>query len=195
MTISTPNNRHDADARETLNYIRRTMESASTYTAVSGWGLVVSGAVGLLATWLAWFRGVPADLHIWIPAAMVSVMAASVANAMKARRIDVPVWSGVLRRVSWVVVPMLVAGALLTFALEEGNASQLVPGMWLALYGAGVTAGGTFSVRTIRYMGVAFLCLGAVALIRPDLGLVMLGVGFGGLHIGAGLDIMRRHGG
>ena len=193
MTTSTPNNQHDA--KETLDYIRRTMESASTYTAVSGWGLMVSGAVGLLATWLAWFRGVPADLRIWIPAAMISVAAASVANAMKARQINVPVWSGVLRRVFWVVVPVLVAGALLTFALETNETSQLLPGMWLALYGAGVAAGGTFSVRAIRWMGVVFRVLGAIALARPDLGLVMLGVGFGGLHIGAGLDITWRHGG
>jgi len=119
VTTSTPNSQQDA--KDTLDYIRRTMESASTYTAVSGWGLVVSGAVGLLATWLAWMRGVPADLQIWIPAAIISVAAASVANALKARQIDVPVWSGVLRRVFWVVVPVLVAGALLTFALETND--------------------------------------------------------------------------
>jgi len=193
VAISTPDGQYDA--KETLDYIRRTMESASTYTAVSGWGLVVSGAVGLLATWLAWLRGVPADLVVWIPAAVISVVAASIANALKARQIDVPVWSGVLRRVFWVVVPVLVAGALLTFALENNDASQLLPGMWLALYGAGVAAGGTFSVRAIRWMGVAFLALGALALAQPNLGLAMLGVGFGGLHIGAGLDITWRHGG
>ena len=193
MTTSSANNQQDA--KETLDYIRRTMESASTYTAVSGWGLMVSGAVGILATGLAWLRGVPADLRIWIPAAVVSVVAASIANAMKAKKIDVPVWSGVLRRVFWVVVPVLVAGALLTFALRANNASQLLPGTWLALYGAGVAAGGTFSVRAIRWMGVVFLALGALALAQPEFGLIMLGIGFGGLHIGAGLDITWRHGG
>lgn len=193
MTTSTPDSQHDA--KETLDYIRRTMESASTYTAVSGWGLVVSGAIGLLATWLAWLRDVPADLRIWIPAAMISVVAASLANAMKARQIDVPVWSGVLRRVFWVVIPILVAGAFLTFALENNDAPQLLPGTWLALYGAGVAAGGTFSVRAIRWMGAVCLALGAIALVQPDFGLVMLGVGFGGLHIATGLDITWRHGG
>jgi len=193
VTISQTDNPHDA--KETLDYSRRTMESASTYTAVSGWGLMVSGAVGLLATWLAWIRGIPADLSIWIPAAAISVLAASLANAWKARRIGEPVWSGVLRRVFWVVIPVLVAGALLTYALSHHDAPQLLPGMWLALYGAGVTPAGTFSVRAIRWMGVIFLALGAVALARPDYGLVMLGLGFGGLHIAAGVDISWRHGG
>jgi len=193
VTTPTPNSQNDA--KETLDYIRRTMETASTYTAVSGWGLVISGVVGIVATWLAWLRGIPADLRVWIPAAIVSVAAASVANAMKAKKIDVPVWSGVLRRVFWVVIPVLVAGALLTFALEASGAAQLLPGTWLALYGACVAAAGTFSVRAIRWMGVVFLALGAIALVRPEAGLLMLGIGFGGLHIGAGLDITWRHGG
>lgn len=193
MATSTDSNQ--TDPKETLDYIRRTMESASTYTAVSGWGLIASGLAGLIACWIAWLREVPADLRIWIPAAVFSVAAASLANAIKARRIAVPVWSGVLRRVFWVVVPVLVAGALLTFALVDQGAMQLLPGTWLALYGAGVAAGGTFSVRAIRWMGVLFLVFGAVALAWPQYGLIMLGVGFGGLHIAAGLDIMWRHGG
>lgn len=193
MTTSPPQDQQDA--RETLDYIRRTMETASTYTAVSGWGLIISGAVGLLATWIAWVRQIPADLVVWVPAAIVSVAAASIANAVKARQTGEPIWSGVLRRVFWVVIPVLVAGALLTLALETNNATHLLPGTWLAMYGAGVAAGGTFSVRAIRWMGVVFLGLGAVALFEPAFGLVMLGVGFGGLHIGAGLDITWRHGG
>lgn len=193
--MATSTQSDQTDPKETLDYIRRTMESASTYTAVSGWGLIASGIAGSIACWIAWLRDVPADLRIWIPAAVFSVAAASLANAMKARRIAVPVWSGVLRRVFWVVVPVLVAGALLTFALEEQGGTQLLPGTWLALYGAGVSAGATFSVRAFRWMGVLFLVFGAVALAWPQYGLVMLGVGFGGLHITAGLDIMWRHGG
>ena len=37
--------------------------------------------------------------------------------------------------------------------------------------------------------------LARLSLAQPELGLVMLGIGFGGLHIGAGLDITWRHGG
>ncbi len=171
------------------------MESASTFTPVSGWGLVACGAIGLVAAWLAWAGQVDADLRVWIPAAALSVILASFANAQKARRLNVPVWSGAFRRMVWVMTPPILAGAMLTFALAGSDAHELIPGIWLALYGAGVAAGAIFSVRAIRWMGIAFLALGAVALFVPASGLAALALGFGGLHIVIGLDIVWRHGG
>jgi hypothetical protein len=193
--VTIPTAQDQQDPKETLAYIRRTMESASTFTAVSGWGLVASGVVALIAAWLARASGSAADLRVWIPAAAVSVLIASAANMLKARASDVPIWSGVMRKIVWVMAPALLAGAMLTFALEGNEASQLLPGTWLALYGAAVTAGGTLSIRAIRWMGIGFLAVGAVALYSPDLGLAMLAVGFGGMHLGIGLDIVWRHGG
>lgn len=194
MTIPTREEAKE-QAQETLAFIRRTMESASTFTAVSGWGLVAVGAVGMLAAWAAWTVGVPADLRIWVAAALVSVVVAMVSNAVKAKREALPLWTGALRKMVWVMAPSLVAGALLTYALVDQGATRLIPGTWLALYGAGVTAGGTFSVRAIRWMGVMFVILGAVALIQPTWGLLLLAAGFGGLHVAVGLDIVWRHGG
>lgn len=193
MTIPTKQDRDSA--RETLAYIRRTMESASTFTAVSGWGLVGVGAVGLVAAWVAGRGNDPTDLRVWLPAAFASIVIAVVSNIAKAKRTDVPIWSGALRRLVWVMVPTLAAGAMLTIVLAGDGVTYLLPGMWLALYGAGVTAGGELSVRGIRWMGVSFLVLGAAALLRPDLGLAIMAVGFGGLHLLVGLDIVWRHGG
>jgi len=182
-------------AKETLAYIRRTMESASSFTAVSGWGLVGVGVVGLVAAWVASRGGNPAALEVWVPAAVVSVVIAVVSNIGKARRTEVPIWSGAMRRLVWVMAPALAAGAMMTVVLARDGVSYLLPGMWLALYGAGVAAGGEISIRSIRWMGVSFLALGAAALLRPDLGLAIMAAGFGGLHILVGLDIVWRHGG
>lgn len=193
MTIET---QHDQQhAREDLAFIRRMMESAATFTPVSGWGMIVVGVVGLIAATLAWSEGIPADLRVWIPAALVSITIAAATTAVKARSQQVPLWTGAFRKMAWVMTPTLVAGALLTLALTQQGTTVLLPGMWLALYGAGVSAGGSFTVRAMRWMGVIFLGLGAVALLRPDLGLALLGAGFGGLHIAVGIDLVWRHGG
>jgi hypothetical protein len=193
VTIPTQHDREHA--KETLDYIRRTMESATSFTAVSGWGLVTVGCVGLVASALAWSGGRDADLRIWLPTAFMSVVIATVSNIAKAQRTDVPIWSGAIRRLVWVMAPALAAGGVLTLALARDGATQLLPGMWLALYGAGVTAGAEFSIRAIRWMGISFLLLGAAGLLRPDWGLPLLAAGFGGLHFVIGLNIVVRHGG
>ncbi len=128
------------------------------------------------------------------PGRVVAVAVSAVANVAKARRLEVPLWTGSLRKMVWGLAPALAAGAFLTQALTVQEAPNLLPGTWLALYGAGVTASGTFSVQAVRWMGLAMLALGSLALLRADLGLVLLAVGFGGFHVAFGLYIAHRHG-
>ena len=193
MTLPT----HDehAHAKETLDYIRKTMESASSFTAVAGSGMIGVGLIGLVASGVATRIGNPVDLRVWVPAAMLSIAVAAYANARKARRMEVPLWSGAFRKTVWVMAPVLVVGAILTFALWRQGAVALVPGTWLALYGAGVTAGGTLSVRAVRGMGIVLTGLGAVALLQPQWGAPLLAAGFGVMHLVFGLLLLRRHGG
>src|SRR5690348_318299 len=182
-------------AKQTLAYIRQTMESSTTFTAVSGWGLVAVGVLGLVAPWLALQRGEPAALTVWLPTAILSVIVSMLFNAQKAKKLSVPLWSGSLRKVAWVMAPALVAGAMLTWALWLEHSRTLMPGVWLSLYGAGVTAGGTFSVRAIRWMGMLDLALGAAVLIMPEYAVWLLALGFGVLHIACGLYVVEKHGG
>jgi hypothetical protein len=68
--------------------------------------------------------------------------------------------------------------------------------MWLSLYGTGIVTGGLFSVPVVPVMGLCFLLLGAVGLYGPaGWGDALMGLGFGGLHLGFGLAIARRYGG
>ena len=182
-------------AKETLAYIRQTMESASTFTAVSGWGMMAVGAIGLIAAGLVWRMGTPTDLSVWLSAAVLSIVTAGISTATKSRILNAPLWSGALRKIVWVMAPALTAGAVLTYTLAMEGDRHLLPGTWLALYGAGVTAGGVFSVRALRGMGLLFLALGVIALLAPRVGLPFLAIGFGGLHLGFGAHIVKRHGG
>lgn len=193
MTIPTQEERDHA--KETLAYIRQTMESASTFTAVSGWGMAAVGVLGLVASGIASQLGEPASLRVWIPTAILAITVAGFSNAAKARRMEVPLWSGSLRKLAWVMAPMLVAGAVMTHALASADQAALLPGTWLALYGAGVTAGGTLSVRAIRGMGLLLLAFGAAALLRPLWGAPLMAAGFGAVHIVFGIVVIRRYGG
>jgi hypothetical protein len=84
---------------------------------------------------------------------------------------------------------------MLTWALADAGQMALIPGTWLALYGAGVTAGGTLSVRAIRTMGIVVLVLGGLAFVRPEWNAILLATGFGLVHVVFGARLVMKHGG
>jgi hypothetical protein len=62
--------------------------------------------------------------------------------------------------------------------------------------GTAVVTGGSFSVRVVPLMGYCFMVLGCVALALPlSWAWLLLGAGFGGLHIIFGYLIASKHGG
>lgn len=182
---------------DNLRYIRETMESASSFTAVSGWGEVVIGVTALAAAWLAALQpSAEAWLAVWLAEAGLSVAIASGAMALKARRAATPLLSGPGRKFALSFAPPMVVGAMLTAVLFRAGLVELLPGTWLALYGTAVMAGGAYSVRSVIVMGACFLALGAAALFAPAAwGGAFMAAGFGGLHLAFGAVIARRHGG
>jgi hypothetical protein len=184
-------------AMEDLRFIRRTMERAGSFTAVPGWGGVAIGVTGVAAAALAAGQPTPGRwLAVWLVTAAVATLIALGTIALKARRARVPLSTGPGRKFLLSFLPPVGAAAALTAALVAHGATSLLPGLWLVSYGAAVVTAGTFSVRAIPLMGVAFMAVGAAALATPAAwGDAWLAAGFGGLHIGFGLLIARRHGG
>lgn len=187
---------HD-HALEQLAFIRSTMERAGSFTAVPGLGGIAMGASALAAAWFA--RRQPDNatwLTVWCVEGIVAVAIGALAMAHKANCSGVALSSEPARKFALGFLPPLFAGALLTVPLFQAGMTGLIAAVWLLLYGAAVIAAGTFSVRIVPAMGVAFLALGAVALAGPAaLRDLYLAAGFGGLHIVFGLWIWRRYGG
>ncbi len=182
---------------DNLRYIRETMERASAFTGISGWGQVAIGVTALAAAFLGAQQGsVKAWLTVWIAAALFSLLLAGWSMDRKARATRVPLFSGPARKVAFSLSPPLVAGAMLTAMLYRTNLVHAIPGTWLLLYGTGVVTGGMFSVSLVPVMGLCFMALGAAALFAPAfMGDWFLALGFGVLHIAFGVVIARRYGG
>jgi hypothetical protein len=184
-------------AMDNLRFIRETMERAGSFTAVSGWGAVVIGVTGVLASWLASRQASPnVWLATWSSAAAISILIGVLTTAMKARSARMPMLSGPGRKFALSLAPPLFAGAVLTVVLFRGEMVGLLPGMWMLLYGAGIITAGAFSVNAVPVMGLCFMVFGTAALASPQAwGDAWMAAGFGGLHIVFGTLIARRHGG
>jgi hypothetical protein len=182
---------------DNLRYIRETMERATPFTGISGWGEIAIGATAFVAcviaaqqsTFRAWFA-------VWVADGVISLLIAGWSMDRKVRAAHVPLMSGPGRKVVFSLAPPLIAGALLTFVLAQAGTASAIPGMWLLLYGTGVITGGMFSVRAVPAMGLCFMLLGAVALFSPTAyANWFMAAGFGGLHVLFGVIIVRKYGG
>jgi hypothetical protein len=180
-----------------LRFIRETMSNAAAFTALSGVGFVLVGLGALLTAAVAQTLANPVErVAVWLGDGVLSVILGFASTAWKARRAGKPLWSGPLRKFALSFGPCIAAGAVLTATLLRTCAFDLLPGVWLLLYGSGLIAGGAFSVRLVPVMGACFFVCGAIAALAPaPFGNMLLLAGFAGLHIGFGVVIVRRYGG
>ena len=187
----------DAHAIDNLRYIRETMESAGSFTAVPGLGGIVMGLTALLAAPLAARQPtVERWLAVWLAAALLAFAMGMVFMNRKARAARTPLLVGPGRKFALSLFPPLAVAAVLTVVLYRAEMPGLIPGMWLLLYGTGVVTGGAFSVGIVPVMGLCFMLEGALALFCPaSWGNWFMAAGFGGIQIVFGIIIARRYGG
>lgn len=184
-------------AADDLRYIREAIERTAEFTSISGWGLVAVGLTALVAAGIA-----PRDLAsdrwviVWLGEALLAIAISVGTSVLKSQRLELPLFGATGRRFMLAFATPAAAGAVITAALLLSRTNTLLPGTWLLLYGAAVAGGGSFSVGLVPAMGASFMALGTLAMFAPaGWANVLLGSGFGLLHVVFGAWIARRHGG
>jgi len=184
-------------AMDDLRFIRETMESAASFTAVPGWGGVTIGITALAAAVVAALRPhVEWWVGVWGLEALCAFAVGASATFWKARKAQTPLFSRPGRKFVLGLLPPMLAAAVLSIVIYHAGVFSLLPGVWLLLYGAGIVTAGAYSVRVVPIMGLCFMFAGIVALFSPPAWAnSIMGAGFGGLHIVFGGIIARRYGG
>ena len=183
-------------AYDNLRFIRETMERAGSFTSIPGWGGVIIGCTAVITAFVAHGRWPRVWLAIWLVEAVLAAVIGAAAIVLKARRAGLSLTSTVTKRFFASYSAPLVCGAILTFACAWRGMYAILPALWLLNYGASFVSSGAFSIRTVPIMGLAFIALGLVAAFTPfAIGNILLGAGFGGLHIVFGYVIARNYGG
>lgn len=183
-------------AADDLRFIRTTMERAVSFTAVPGWGGVLMGVVALAAAlFAARVHDITSWISIWFVAAAAALIIGSSEMAQNMRRAGTRLISRAGARFALGLLPAFFAAACLTWVLVHIGLGDRLASVWLLLYGTAVCAVGASSIRPVCEMGLAFLVVGALAALSPSAWSdVYMAIGFGGLHILAGLWIAKvRH--
>ena len=190
----------ESRALGTLSYIRASIDAASSL-AVPGLAGIVMGAIGAAAALLTCIPAIGSYwLTIWLVAACVAFVLGGMLVARQVSQRGGSLISGPFKRFLMCLCPTLLAGAVLTLVLSLVDRQPLIPGTWLLLYGCAVVAASTAtdsrSLPIVAWMGTLFIVLGGAAFLLPaPTHTLLLGAGFGGLHLISGILIGRvNHG-
>jgi hypothetical protein len=191
----------DRDAAADLERIRALMERATEFSNLSGWSILISGALAAAGAGACFFKGVDFEFPgharmlagIWgsvVALAAVQGVAFSIANA---RQKAEPVWSHLTRQVVVAMLPALFTGAALTgYAFQTGQ-FDLLPPCWMLAYGSSLMGLGLFAGRRFRVAALTFLVLGAASLfLWKDFGRTTMLASFGGIHLVLGAWVLWK---
>jgi hypothetical protein len=180
----------DSHALGTLQYIRASIDAAGLL-AVPGSAGIAMGAVGILTTLLVSLTPLaPYWLQIWLGAGLVAIAFGTALMVYQVVTRGTALYKGPLRKFLICLCPPLLAGVVLTWQLVVHGELSLIPGVWLLLYGCAVMAASTLTRRALAVMGALLAVLGVIALQVPvSFQNAILGIGFGGLHLGFGILI------
>lgn len=184
-------------AMDNLRFIRETMEQATHFTAVPGYGGVFMGLTALGAAFIAERQLLVKDwLAVWLIEAALAFAIGLFATWQKSKIANTPLLSAPARKFAMSFLPPLVCGIAITLGLWRlGHFEAMIP-VWILLYGAAVVTGGSVSVKVVPVMGWCFIALGTIDFFLPaGFGNSMMALSFGFLHIVFGLIIARRFGG
>ena len=199
-----------------LNLIRKMMEKATVYRALSAPAAIFGG---LLAVLLGLYfllqdkNGEFVDGSHYFWTWVVALIIADSFNALllfkRAKREGTKFISSGVKLTILRTAPAAIAGAIISFEAAK-NDIELCTLVWILCYGAALLAMGEVAPRSLKRLGWSFIIFGTVffliwmkfkAALSPVLGIGYLGSAsimmiatFGILHIGHGIGVLIRKG-
>jgi hypothetical protein len=182
----------DSHAAATLRYIRDSMEGAASFVVPGSAGI----ALGVIGVVCAVLSSAPTLheywLQIWLIAALAAAAVGGILLARESSLRGLRLIGTPIHKFALCLIPSLFAGLILTAVHWSYGNLHAIPGTWLMCYGCALISASTVTTRTIGLLGGSFAALGMLALLLPSgAQILMLGAGFGGLHIVFGILIGR----
>jgi hypothetical protein len=190
---------------EDLTAIRTMMERSTKFLSLTGWSGIMAGiyALGgaLIANALLPADGaiydigqrqeVPANVSdLFLLAFSVLVLAIGTAvflSVKKSKKIGETLWNPSARRLAVnMAIPLLTGGLFILILLAKGLIGLVLPST-LIFYGLTLLNASKFTYEEIKYLGVIDIALGLIAFYFTEYSLLVWSIGFGAMHIIAGI--------
>lgn len=135
----------------------------------------------------------------WVITGLLVLTGAFLLARRQAIKDGEPFWSLPARRVAQAILPCLFVGLILTIVFFNNDSGrEALVGFWALLYGCALHAAGFFAPRGLRTLGWLFIVCGsgwwfvlATTTWAPGVWLyVVMGLIFGGLHLGYAIYLM-----
>jgi hypothetical protein len=183
-------------AEHTLETIRTLMDRSQRYEYLSGYSGMLAGGTTILGCAVLGLKLLPFGPRLNFTVVWSAIFAVALAGHLlitfgRARQRAESVWSRQARTVLLAVLPSFSVGLVITMLMGRLNRLDLLPALWLLLYGCGALATSFFAPRSIAWLGTTCLAIGIVSLvILPGHALATMAVGFGATHIGFGVGVL-----
>ena len=184
-------------AFDNLKFIRETMERSAIFTSVPGYGGMLMGATAVGASLFAWQAANHRQwLIIWLTEALLAFAVGFLTLWQKSKGANASLTSAPARKFALCFAPPIIGAIILSGLFYRLDLFEYLPVVWLTLYGTAVVCGGISSVKIVPIAGWCFVALGLISVFLPrGYGDLMMGLGFGGLHIIFGFIVARKYGG
>lgn len=165
-------------AEQHLKTIRRLMERATIYRAISAPTALVGGLLSIIASGI-WIASTGQDsrphfsfLALWLIVLLLTLATNTLFIVLGARKRKEPVFSASMKAASKALAPAFLTAAILTLLFIVAASDPLNEATlgitWAICYGLGLLATSHFAPRSLTLLGWAFLVsgLGAVVVVR-----------------------------
>lgn len=194
--------------KEDLEQIRSMMERSSRFISLSGFSGIFIGLVGCVTAFLLFkyqsvlysanefseFRSALQSLFVIGAVSLITAVAGAVFFTLrKTKKLKLPFWSSVTKRILFSLLVPLAAGGIFCLKLTQLNLIFLVLPVTLIFYGLALLNTAKYTFRETAYLGLFELGLGLIALFLPAYSIWIWGAGFGIAHILYGLLVQRKY--
>jgi hypothetical protein len=183
------------DRLKDISEIRSMMEQSSKFLSLSGLSGISAGIVGIAVAVIAQYFTYTAGMEsaasnrlafFLIGSVLTLIIALSLAayfSVRMARKKELPVWHSATKSLLVNLFIPLAAGGLFCLSLLYHNIYFMIAPSMLIFYGLALLNTSKYTLKEIRYLGMSEICLGVLASVWVQFGIVFWGIGFGILHI------------